>query len=81
MFAFLPRSPEDEAVRILVVEDDDSIADAVMQFLPMVIASSSLSTTIPEPHSLGAWSGSAVILAYVGLFGAAALVRFRHRDA
>jgi ABC-2 type transport system permease protein len=58
-----------------------AIADAVLQYLPMVIAGSSLSTTVPEPHSLGPWSGSAVMLVYVGLFGAAALLRFRHRDA
>jgi ABC-type transport system involved in multi-copper enzyme maturation permease subunit len=69
------------AVPSVVLMFPHAIADAVMQFLPMVIAGSSLSTTIPEPHSLGAWSGSAVVLLYVGLFGAAALVRFRHRDA
>jgi ABC-type transport system involved in multi-copper enzyme maturation permease subunit len=69
------------AVPSVVAMLPHSIADAVMQYLPMVIAGSSLSTTIPEPHSLGPWSGSAVVLVYVVLFGATALARFRHRDA
>ena len=69
------------AVPSVVLLLPHQVAEAVMQFLPMVIAGSSLSTLLPEPHSLGPWSGSVVVLVYVGLFGAAALVRFRHRDA
>ena len=69
------------AVPSVVLLFPHAIADVVLQYLPMVIAGSSLSTLVPEPHSLGPWSGSAVVLVYVGLFGAGALVRFQHRDA
>jgi ABC-type transport system involved in multi-copper enzyme maturation permease subunit len=58
-----------------------SIADAVLQYQPMAIASSSLSSITREPHTLGPWPGSAVLLAYVAVFAAIALPGFRHRDA
>jgi ABC-2 type transport system permease protein len=57
-----------------------SIADTVLQYLPMVIASSSLSSVTHQPHTLGPWTGFAVLLVYVGLFVALAVPRFRHRD-
>ncbi len=69
------------AVPSLISMLPQSIADAVMQFLPMVIAGSSLSVIRPEPHSLGPWTGFAVLLGYLALFGGLALLRFRHRDA
>jgi hypothetical protein len=57
-----------------------SIADAVLQYQPMVIASSSLSSIKHEPHTLGPWPGFAVLLAYVAVLGVVAVQRFRHRD-
>jgi ABC-2 type transport system permease protein len=57
-----------------------AVADAVLQYLPMVIASSSLSSVTHEPHTLGAWPGFGVVLVYTAVLGALALQRFRHRD-
>jgi ABC-type transport system involved in multi-copper enzyme maturation permease subunit len=69
------------AVPSLVLLLPSSIADTVLQYLPMVIGSSSLSSVRHEPHTLGPWTGFAVLLAYVVVLGSLALVRFRHRDA
>ncbi len=69
------------AVPSLILLLPHSIADVVMQYMPMVIASSSLSSVHLESHTLGPWAGFGVLLVYLAVFGSLALVRFRRSDA
>jgi ABC-type transport system involved in multi-copper enzyme maturation permease subunit len=69
------------AVPAVVAMLPHPISDPVLQFFPMVIASSSLSSLVHEPHTLSPWTGFGVLLVYVAAFGAVALTRFRHHDA
>jgi ABC-type transport system involved in multi-copper enzyme maturation permease subunit len=69
------------AVPMVVAMLPHTISDAVLQYLPMVIAGSSLSAIKHEPHSLGPWPGLGVLAVYVVVLVGLALLRFRHRDA
>jgi hypothetical protein len=56
-----------------------TIGDSIGRFLPEQLAGSSMGAVVPEPHSFGPWTGTAVLFSYVAvvLVGAAALLRRR----
>jgi ABC-2 type transport system permease protein len=55
------------------------LAHSVDRFLPEQIAGSSMAAVLPEAHSFGPWTGTALLVSYVAvvLVGAAALLRSR----
>jgi ABC-type transport system involved in multi-copper enzyme maturation permease subunit len=56
-----------------------SVGHSVGRFLPEQLAGSSMAAVLPEPHSFGPWTGTAVLCSYVAvvLVGAATLLRRR----
>jgi ABC-2 type transport system permease protein len=58
-----------------------SVQNAVLQFTPLDILSSSVSTTIRDPHSLTPWAGFAVLAAYAVLSLGLGGLRLTRRDA
>jgi ABC-2 type transport system permease protein len=58
-----------------------SAQNALLQFTPMDILSSSVSTTLRDPHSLSPWAGFAVLVAYAAVAVTLGGLRLARRDA
>ncbi|MGH8889019.1 MAG: ABC transporter permease [Acidothermaceae bacterium] len=69
------------ALPLIVLAFGTSFQNAVDQFLPMDIMSSSVSTTVREAHTLSPWAGALVLGGYAALGLALGGRRFARRDA
>jgi ABC-2 type transport system permease protein len=66
---------------LIVAAFGHSFENAVGQFLPMTIMSSSVSTTVREAHSLSPWAGALALAGYAAFALALGGRRFARRDA